>query len=197
MIFFSLFVFYSLWQPSQPQIKRTAADTKFCAPMPSKNLATRKRRPNWFWTRSIWNPSCIVWAIPRYWTPLVCYKRRGCCTLSIVENFRSFNFLQRFSLPIFFLLFWRDNKISNVSSPLSFSLSSRGVKKLEEIEGRIESWSFLLIHAARCTSSRSCNHDYYACFSLGISRQRGNFRLAFINIPDYSFLSDRCNPIVF
>lgn len=49
----------------------TNADTKFCAPMPSKSLASRKRPPRSSWTRSIWRVISTAWVTPRYRTPVV------------------------------------------------------------------------------------------------------------------------------
>lgn len=44
----------------------TNTDTKFCAPMPSKNHANRQRQLNWSWTVLIWSLTNIVWVLPRY-----------------------------------------------------------------------------------------------------------------------------------
>lgn len=49
----------------------TNADTKFCAPMPCKSLASRKRPPRSSWTQSIWRVINTAWVTPRYRTPTV------------------------------------------------------------------------------------------------------------------------------
>lgn len=89
----------------------------------------------------------------------------------------------------FFFLFWYNNKISNINSlSLSLSLlSSYKESKLEEMKRIwLEDRKFLI--NPRCAMEPRSLRLFFA---RHIAAKRGNFRLAFINIPDYSFLSDR------
>lgn len=100
--------------------------------------------------------------------------------LSILQLFFSSNF--------FFFLFWYSNKISNINSlSLSLSLlSSYKESKLEEMKRIwLEDRKFLI--NPRCAMEPRSLRLFFA---RHIAAERGNFRLAFINIPDYSFLSD-------
>lgn len=172
--FFSLFVFYSLWQPSQPQIKspQIQNSVRQCHQRtlrPAKGDPTDSGRDQ--------SGARVVsygqyQGIGRLW-----FVING-VAVALYPSSKTFDpsISSSTFFSIFFFSFLYVNKISN---SLSFSLFFlTWCKKLEEIEGRIESWSFLLIHAARCTRWRSCNYDRYAYFSLGILRRRGNFRLA-------------------
>lgn len=98
---------------------------------------------------------------------------------------RKLSILQLFFFSNFFS-FYFDNEIFNVSS-FSFSLlSSYKESKLEEMKRIwLEDRKFLI--NPRCAMEPRSLRLFFA---RHIAAERGNFRLAFINIPDYSFLSD-------